>query len=118
RSDVCSSDLGAAGIGIIDGAALAHQVGQEEDIVAAQALLVNGGLLGVIVGGGHLEDVVHPPLVAGSRRKHAAHQVPAAIRMGKGVQAVGIVHAELFAADKDGAGGSQADVAAAVPDRA
>ena len=48
------------------------------------------------------QDLVHPPLVAGRGRKHAAHQVVVAVRVGKGMQRVVPVHTEAAAGNKDG----------------
>ena len=101
-----------AGVGIVDGAALAHQVGQEEDPIGAQLLVGDVFLLGGVILG--FENFVTQPLVAAGGGEHAAHQMEAPVGMSKGMQAVGIVHAEFLGGDEHGAGSAQADVARAV----
>ena len=49
------------------------------------------------------DDRILPPFVAAGCAEHTAHQMPAAVRMGKSVQAVGGVHAKLFRGNKNGA---------------
>lgn len=110
------ADECGAGVCVVDGAALSHQVGQEEHVVFAQLLRGDLPFLALIVRGA--DDLILPPFVAGRGREHAAHQMPAAVRVGKGVQAVGGVHAEFARRDEDGARGAQGDVAVAVAHRA
>ena len=122
--DICTRrvhaqpDEGTSGIGVVDRAALAHQVGQKKHLIAAQLVPGNGGLLGGIVFISDLENVIHPPLVAGGSGEHAAHQMPAAVCVSEGMQTIGGIHAELFTADKHSAGSTQTDVAVPFPYRA
>ena len=61
-------------------------------------------------------DLVHPPLVAGSGAEHTAHQMIFAIRVGKSMKGIVAVHTELFTGHKDRSGGSKRDIALAVAD--
>ena len=61
-------------------------------------------------------DLVHPPLVAGSGTQHAAHQMIFAIRVGKSMKGIVVVHTELFTGHKDRSGGSEGNVALTVAD--
>ena len=67
---------------------------------------------------GGLQNFFAQPLVAARGREHAAHEVIAAVGVGKGVQGVIGVDAEFVGRDEDRAGRAQADVAAARADRA
>ena len=67
---------------------------------------------------GRFQNFFAQPLVAARGREHAAHQVIAAVGVGKGVQGVVGVDAEFVGRDEDRAGRAQADVAAARADRA
>ena len=67
---------------------------------------------------GGLQNFFAQPLVAARGREHAAHQVIAAVGVGKGVQGVVGVDAEFVGRDEDRAGRAQADVAAARANRA
>ena len=62
---------------------------------------------------GRFENFFAQPLVAARGREHAAHEVIAAVGVGKGVQGVVGVDAEFVGRDEDRAGRAQADVAAA-----
>ena len=68
-------------------------------------------LLGCVIGG--LQDLIAEPLVAGSSGQHAAHEMPAAVGMGKCMERIVGINAELVSGDEDGAGSAQGDVAAA-----
>ena len=67
---------------------------------------------------GGLQNFFAQPLVAARGREHAAHEVIAAVGVGKGVQGVVGVDTEFVGRDEDRAGRAQADVAAARADRA
>ena len=43
------------------------------------------------------DDFIHPPFVAGCSREHAAHQVPAAVRMRKCMKRIAGIHPEFYA---------------------
>ena len=60
------------------------------------------------------DDIVHPPFVAACRAEHTAHQMIAAVRMGKGVKRIVFVHTEIPGGDEDGAAGAQGNIAHAV----
>ena len=47
------------------------------------------------------DDIVHPPLVAGSRTEHAAHQMILAVRLCESVQRIIAVHAEILGGNED-----------------
>ena len=53
------------------------------------------------------DDLVHPPLVAGSSTEHAAHEMIFAVRMGEGMKRIVAVHAEILAGYENGSGGSE-----------
>ena len=80
-------------------------------MVFPQLVRGDGGLFRVVVCG--FENVLHEPFIAGGCAEHTAHQVVAAVGMGKGVERVIPVDAEFLRGDEYGAGGAQADVAAA-----
>ena len=61
-----------------------------------------------------LQDILHPPLITGCRTQHTAHQMIMAVRMGKCVQGIIFIHAEVFRGNKDCAACPQRDVAHAV----
>ena len=67
---------------------------------------------------GGLQNFFAQPLVAAGSGEHAAHQVIAAVGVGKGVQGVIGVDAEFVGRDEDRAGRTKRDVAAAVSHRA
>ena len=56
------------------------------------------------------DDVLHPPLVAGCRAEHTAHQMIVAVRMGKGMQGIEFIHSELLGGDKNGSTGTKGNV--------
>ena len=81
-------------------------------MILAQLVLGDGNLLSSIVAG--FENLVHQPLVAGSGAQHAAHEIPAAVGMGKGMEGIVGINTKLPGGNKHGAGGAQADIAAAL----
>ena len=68
-------------------------------MVIAQLSIGNASLFCGIVGG--VVDILQQPLVAGGGGEHAAHQVIAAVGVGKGVQRVMGVHPEVFRGDEN-----------------
>ena len=93
------------------GAALTHQVGQIVNVVMAELIFRDLRLFpGVVIG---LQDLLDPPLVAGSGRENAAHQMVAAVRMREAVQGVMRIHAEVFVGNENRSGGTEGNVASA-----
>ena len=101
---------------IVVGAAFAHQVGQEVDVVRAQLVRRNGCLLGSVVSG--VQHFFAPPLVAGRSRKDAAHQMIPSVRVGEAVQGVLLVDAERIAGDEHRARCAQGNIALTAAHRA
>ena len=97
-------------------AALPHQVGQIVHVVPPQPLGGDLRLLALVVPAA--QDLLLPPLVAGSRREDTPHKVITPAGMGKGVQGVLPVHPEGIAGDEHRAGGAQGDIAAPAAYRA
>ena len=64
-----------------------------------------------------LQDLLAPPLVAGSSGEHAAHQVIFPVRMVEGMQAVVGIHSEMVGGDKEGSAGTEGNIALALADR-
>ncbi len=88
------------------GAALTHQVRQIVHIVCTQLFSGDGLLLLAEVLG--VQDVFPSTTCCSLQRTGAAHQVVAAVCMGKAVQCILFIHAKGAAGDEHGAGGSQA----------
>ena len=105
------ADEGAARGHVVVGAALAHQVGEEEHVVLAEQRF-QPVLFGGVVGG--IEYLIRPPGVAAGRRKDAAHQVPAAVGMAEAVQGVHLVLFILRGGDEQRAAGAEGDIAPAL----
>ena len=81
-------------------------------MVLPQLVVRNGSLFRGIVGG--FKNVLHQPLITGGGGEHAAHEVIPAVGMGKGVECVVLVDAELLRGDEHGAGGAEGNIAAAL----
>ena len=108
----CHTNERAAGVRIVVGRALSHEIGQEKDMVFAK--LCDVLLLACIILCS--DDLVHPPLVAGSCAEHAAHKVIFAVCMGESVKRIVAVYAELFTGNENGSGGSEGNIALAIAD--
>ena len=89
---------------------LPHQIRQKIHMIVSQ--LRDGRLFFCVIGS--FEDSVHPPLIAGSRAEHAAHQVVMSVCMSKGVQGVVAVYSEFFRRNENGSAGSQGNIASAI----
>ena len=92
----------AAGVRVVDGAALAHEIGQEVHMIFTELFVGDIRLFARKIG--RFQNFFAQPLVAARGREHAAHQVIAAVGVGKGVQRVVGVDAEFVRRNEDRAG--------------
>ena len=81
-------------------------------MVFSQLIVRDRSLLSVVIRS--FENILHEPLVAACGREHTAHEVIPAVGMGKGVECVVLVDAELLRGDEHGAGGAEGNIAAAL----
>ena len=81
-------------------------------MIPAQLLFLNSLLFCRKIGG--FQNILAEPLVAAGGGEHTAHEVVAAVGVGKGVEGVVWVHAEFFGGNEHRAGGTETDIAAAV----
>ena len=89
---------------------LTHQIRQEVNVIFAK--LRDRRLLCPIVL--RADDLVHPPLIAGRRTQHAAHQMVMSVRMGKGMQRIIFIHCKLIGGNKDRSARSKGNIALTV----
>ena len=104
------SNKGASRIRIIMRRTLTHQIRQEVNVIFAK--LRDRRLLCPIVL--RADDLVHPPLIAGRRAQHTAHQMVMSIRMGKGMQRIIFIHCKLIGGNKDRSARSERNIALTV----
>ena len=101
----CHTDETAACSRIIVRCTLAHQVRQIIDMIAAKLIICDPFLLCRIIL--CAENLIHKPLVAGCGRKHAAHQMEAAVCVCKCVKCISAVYAKGIGGDENCTGGSE-----------
>ena len=93
------------------GRTFSHEIGQEIHVILSE--IFNARLLRPILFGS--DDIVHPPLIAGSGAEHASHEMIMTVRVGEGVQRVMLIHPEVPTGDEDRSGGSERNIALSVP---
>ncbi len=86
---------------------LSHQIREKIYMVFAQ--LLNALLLPGIVF--RPDNILHPPLIAGRRAEHTAHQMIVAVRMGERMERIESVHTEFFGGNKNRSAGAQGNIA-------
>ena len=73
------------------GRTLSHQIRQIIYMVLTQ--LLNSLLFRAIIL--RADNIIHPPFITAGSAEHTAHQMIAAIRMGKGMERIKLIHAKL-----------------------
>ena len=96
------------------GAALSHQIGQEEYVILSKLLYLDVLLLAAVIL--CAQYFVHPPFIAGRRAEHTAHQMVVSVRVGEGMKGVVLIHAEFLAGNENRARGSKGNIAGPVSD--
>ena len=96
------------------GASFSHQVGQEEYVILSKLFYLDVLLLAAVIF--CTQYFVHPPLIAGRRAEHTAHQMVVPVRVGEGMKGVVLIHTEFLAGNENRARGPKGYVAGPVSD--